>query len=134
MSKPVILCVDDEAVVLDSLQVEFQDAFANLYECEMAESGEEALNIIEELYSDNVTIILIISDWLMPGMKGDEFLILAHERLPKVAKILLTGQADPEAVSNVYEKANACYCLYKPVDSKTLIETVKLCLNLNEHG
>ena len=133
MSKPVILCVDDEIVVLDSLQVEFQEAFANLYECETAESAEEALDIIEELYADNMTIILIISDWLMPGMKGDEFLILAHQKLPEVSKILLTGQADSDAINNVYKKANACYCLHKPVDSKTLIKTGKLCLNV-EHG
>ena len=42
--------------------------------------------------------IIIVSDWLMPGMKGDEFLIQVHQKFPHIVKVLLTGQADSEAI------------------------------------
>lgn len=127
MSKPVILCVDDEIVILDSLQIELQQAFDDHYEYEMAESAEEALELIKELDADEVPIIVIVSDWLMPGMKGDEFLLQVHEKFPRIVKIMLTGQADQEAVDRVYRETQ-CQCLYKPIDSDTLIQTVKTCL------
>ena len=56
---------------------------------------------------------MIISDWLMPGMKGDELLIRIHELFPKVVKIMLTGQADEVAVNRAKELANLHCCLYK---------------------
>jgi DNA-binding NtrC family response regulator len=41
---------------------------------------------------------VIVSDWLMPGMKGDDFLVEAHKRVPTVVKIMLSGQAEQAAV------------------------------------
>lgn len=40
MSKPAILCVDDEVAVLESLEIELQQAFNGKYLCEFAESAE----------------------------------------------------------------------------------------------
>lgn len=131
MSKPIILCVDDEASILDSVQVELEQTFADNYEYEIAESAEEALELIEELSANNIPILLIVSDWLMPGMKGDEFLICVHQKLPLVPKIMLTGQADKNAITRAYTYANLCKCVYKPIDSYTLVETVKFCLGTN---
>ena len=33
----------------------------------------EGLELVEELYQEGLEITLVISDWLMPRMKGDEF-------------------------------------------------------------
>jgi CheY-like chemotaxis protein len=125
MSKPTILCVDDEVVILDSLEIQLQNAFKDEYAYEMAESADEALEIIEELEEDEAEIIVIVSDWLMPGMKGDEFLIKIHEKFPKVIKILLTGQADEEAIQRAKIGANLHRCLSKPWDAEGLIEAIK---------
>jgi|GEM_PF-5633413 hypothetical protein len=35
MSKPAILCVDDEVAVLESLEIELQQAFNGKYLCEL---------------------------------------------------------------------------------------------------
>ena len=43
MSKPVILCVDDERVILDSLKIQIKQAFDNQYLYEAAESADEAI-------------------------------------------------------------------------------------------
>lgn len=125
MSKPVILCVDDEVVVLESLEIELKKAFGNDYVYEFAESADEALEIIDELNEEEVEVLLIVSDWLMPGMKGDELLIKIHNKYPELVTVLLTGQADQEAVERAQEQANLYAYLHKPWNSNELIQTIK---------
>ena len=73
--KKAIVCVDDEAIIVLSLKQELQNRLGDEYIYESAMSAEEALQVIEELSGDDVCVILVISDWLMPGIKGDEFLL-----------------------------------------------------------
>jgi CheY-like chemotaxis protein len=60
---------------------------------EIAENAEDGLSIIDEIIRDGHELPLIISDQIMPGMKGDEFLIRVHQILPLSRSIMLTGQA-----------------------------------------
>ncbi len=125
MSKPVILCVDDEVFILEILERQLQIAFKDTYSYEFAENASEALELIEEFHNNNVNIIVIISDWLMPGMRGDEFLIKVHQKFPNILKIILTGQADEVAIQRARNQANLHSCLQKPWKSKELIETIR---------
>lgn len=126
MPKPVILCVDDEMVVLNSLKIQLKKEFGDNYLYEIAENAEEAMEIIDEIgHEQNSDILVIVSDWLMPGIKGDEFLIDVHKKYPKIVKVILTGQADELAIERVKKQANLHHCLYKPWDGKELIETIK---------
>ena len=125
MSKPVILCVDDEVVILDSLKVQLKQAFGDTYSYEMAESVDEAIEIIEESVEEDLTIIAIVSDWLMPNIKGDEFLIRVHQRFPWVIKIMLTGQADEKAIERATEQPNLHRCIHKPWAKEELVEAIE---------
>jgi len=125
MSQLAILCVDDESIILNSLLRQLQSAFDDQYLYETAENAEEALEIIEELQEENSQLLVIVSDWLMPGAKGDEFLIQVHEQFPEVVKIMLTGQADPLAVQRAEEEANLHACLGKPWKEQELVELIK---------
>ncbi|MEG3838314.1 MULTISPECIES: response regulator [unclassified Microcoleus] len=126
MSKPVILCVDDEVVVLNSLKIQLKKEFGDAYLYEVAENADEALEIMEEIQKeDESDILVIVSDWLMPGIKGDDFLIMVHQKYPKIVKVMLTGQADEVAISRVKEQANLHRCLYKPWERQELVETIK---------
>lgn len=125
MSKPVILCVDDEKIVLQSLRTQLNEAFGNAYLYEVAENADEALEVINELIEEGSRIILIVSDWLMPGMKGDEFLIHVHQKFPKIIKIMLTGQVDESAIERAKVQANLHSCLFKPWSEEELVETIK---------
>ncbi|MEI2582507.1 response regulator [Scytonema sp. PRP1] len=132
MAKSAILCVDDETVVLESLELELRRAFNDVYLYEFAESAEEALELLQELIEDGIEIIVIISDWLMPGIKGDEFLIVIHKEYPNITTILLTGQANKEAIERAITQANLYAYLAKPWNSKKLIETIKSGIAQNE--
>lgn len=125
MSKPAILCVDDEQIILTSLTRQLKQVFAEDYVYEMAESADEALLIIEELNDENINVMVIVSDWLMPGMKGDEFLIRVHKKFPNVVKILLTGQVDQTAIERATKEANLHRYLAKPWDEKELVESIE---------
>lgn len=120
-----ILCVDDEEIILRALSQDLNRHFKDDYLIELAQSAEDAFEILDELKSDGVRILVIVSDWLMPGMKGDEFLIEAHKRFPKVIKMLLTGQADKEAIKNAQLNANLKYTFSKPWDAKELISKIE---------
>lgn len=124
--KKVILCVDDEKIVLNSLKAQLKSNFGTKYRYETAESASEALEIIEEIhdeYSDPV-VLIIVSDWLMPEMKGDEFLIQVHERYPNTIKMMLTGQADEEAIIRAQKFANLKKCLSKPWNESELVQDI----------
>jgi PAS domain S-box-containing protein len=124
MSKGTIICVDDERYVLTSLRDQLSHYLGSEYEIELAESGEEALEIFEEFRESKIEIALIISDQIMPGMKGDELLIKIHEQYPKTLKILLTGQANAEAVGKAVNFANLYRYIAKPWDKTDLCLTV----------
>ncbi|GET38328.1 response regulator [Microseira wollei] len=124
MSKFAILCVDDEAIILNSVIRQLQDEFEEKYTYEAAESAEEALEVLAELEEEEIQTIVIVSDWLMPGMKGDEFLVEVHKRFPKVVKILLTGQADEAAIERANKHADLHRYIAKPWEKKDLIAAI----------
>ncbi|MGL5874908.1 MAG: response regulator, partial [Xenococcaceae cyanobacterium] len=91
---------------------------------EVAENAEEAWELIKELQADGIDIIVIVSDWLMPRTKGDEFLIQIHQCFPKITKIMLTGQADENAIERAKQEANLHACLYKPWTEEELAQII----------
>jgi PAS domain S-box-containing protein len=124
MKKPVIICVDDEPTILDSLEIDLLKAFEDKYLIETAESGEEALELLSELLAENYEVPLVISDHIMPNMKGDELLRNVHAISPKSLTIMLTGQADLEAVTNAINYAKLYRYIAKPWQPDDLKLTV----------
>lgn len=120
-----IVCVDDEKIVLDSLNSQLTRNFGNNFNYEFAESAEEALDIIEELRSeDDEMIYVVISDWLMPGMKGDELLEEVRKKVDNVKTILLTGHIDNAIVRDIEKADKGIKCIYKPWNEKDLIALI----------
>jgi CheY-like chemotaxis protein len=122
--KKLIICIDDEKMVLDSLKSQLKKHFPD-YAFEFAESADEGLEVIQDMVDEGLDILIVVSDWLMPGMKGDEFLINVHKKFPQIVKVLLTGQADSDAIERAKNQANLHKCLAKPWDEKELIDALK---------
>lgn len=125
MPKKAILCVDDEKIILNSLKAQIKNHFGGRYMVEFAESASEAWEVIEELLDEGIEIFIIVTDWLMPNTKGDEFLIEVHARYPHIVKVMLTGQADQAAVERARRGANLYRYLAKPWAEAELIETIE---------
>jgi signal transduction histidine kinase len=125
MKNLAILCVDDETIILDSFTEQLRRNLGKTCEIEAAQSGEEALELIEELQGEGLEIALVVSDQIMPGMKGDELLRKIHDLYPKTLKIMLTGEADAQALGKAVNEANLYRYIAKPWDETDLILTVK---------
>lgn len=130
--KKAILCVDDEALVLNSLRTQLKGHFGDRFTYEIAESADDAWEVIEELVGEGVEILLIVSDWLMPGIKGDEFLIQVHGRYPDIITFMLTGQADDRAIRNAEQHAALRACFHKPWVENELIRAICTALENGE--
>ncbi len=124
-AKSVILCVDDDRIILRSIQTQLNREFGEYYTIETSESGEEAIDLIEDLVRNGISIPILISDQLMPGMNGDELLRKVHYILPETLNILLTGHADISAITSAVNNANLYRYMEKPWDSQDLHLTVK---------
>jgi serine phosphatase RsbU (regulator of sigma subunit)/CheY-like chemotaxis protein len=124
--RPFILCVDDEKVILETIERQIaKTTLGSNYVVEFAESGEEAIEILDEIAEDGKELAVIVSDVLMPGMKGDELIIHVHSLFPKAHKILLTGQASLEAITNTINKAKLYRYVSKPWESTDLMLTIE---------
>ena len=120
-----IVCVDDEQTILSSLGEQLKRSLGNECEIELVENGREAIALCAELVDEGMEIPVIISDQMMPGMKGEQLLIELHSLYPDTLKILLTGQADADAVGNLVNAAALYRYMAKPWQETDLILTVK---------
>ncbi len=125
MSKPVIMCIDDDLTILNSLEVEIRHVIKDNYLIELAENGMEALEICEELMTEGHDIALVISDSLMPNMRGDEVLKRIHLLSPDTLKVMLTGQADLDSIRKAVQYANLYRYLSKPWQTDDLKLTIQ---------
>lgn len=129
----IILCVDDDTTVLVALRTLLEHALGSNFLIEIAESGEEALEIIEDLQKSDETLGVVISDFLMPGMRGDELLIEIHKRSPRTMTIMLTGQSDFDGVKKAINQANLYRFLEKPFNHEDILLTVRSALQAFSH-
>ena len=125
MNKPIIICIDDEETVLDSLRRQISEELEDDFEIETAISGSEALDLVDELLEEKCEIAVVISDYIMPDLKGDEVLKKIHQISPQTLKIMLTGQAKIEGVTNAINSAKLYRYIPKPWQVEDLNLTIK---------
>ncbi|MEO1145242.1 MAG: diguanylate cyclase [Cyanobacteria bacterium J06638_22] len=130
--RSTIVCVDDELSILKSLGEQLKRNFGEAYDIELADSGDNALLLCDELTREGKEIALVISDQMMQGMTGDKFLIQLHARYPKTLKVMLTGHADADSVGNVVNAAALYRYIRKPWDETDLILTISEALHCFE--
>ena len=132
MQQLAIICVDDESIVLQGLSAQLERTFGKEYLIELAQTGEEALQLIQELIDKGLQIAVLITDQLMPGMKGSELLKKSKAICPMTLNILLTGQAVADDVGAAVNEGNLYRYISKPWESNDLILTVKEALRSYE--
>ena len=123
--KKAIVCVDDENIILDSLGEQIENMFGDEFIYEYAENADEGMEVLEDLTENEISVMVIVSDWLMPGKKGDEFLIEVHKKFPNIVKVMLTGQADESAIENAKQNAGLYAYISKPWTKEQLGKVIK---------
>lgn len=122
--KPVILCVDDELIILSSLGQQLKKKYGREFSIEAVDSAEMALEIVHKCNEENIDIPVVICDRLMPTMSGDDLLIQIHKTNPDTRKILLTGQASTTSITNAVNNANLYRYINKPWSNQELLSSI----------
>jgi len=116
LNKETVLFVDDEDYVLNAVERIF---IGSDWRILRAASAEEALLIIGK-----EEISVLVSDNLMPGIKGVELLSRAKTVSPDTVKILMTGHADIPTAIEAINRGEVFRFIEKPWDNSVLMETV----------
>lgn len=120
-SKPLVLVVDDEKVIADTLSIILsKSGFSTM----TAYDGVAAMQLAKDLKPD-----LVISDVMMPGMTGIELAIAITQTVPRCKILLFSGQA--ATVDLLEEARNAGYnftTLTKPVHPTDMLQRISECL------
>lgn len=114
--KSKILCVDDEANVLASLQ----RTLRRRHHVDTALSGEEALCKLADSHDYKV----IVSDYNMPNMDGIAFLKQVRNTTPNVIQIMLTGKAELEMAIQTVNETDIFRFLAKPCEPLILRKAI----------
>lgn len=120
MSKPAIICVDDDPANLESLKNELKQVLGDGYFIQTAENGEVAFKLFKELQIDKHEVALVLVDQRMPGMQGDELLELIHTLSPQTLNILMVGHDDLSPLNKAIHMAWVHRHIAKPWHSSDL--------------
>ena len=119
--RPVILIVDDEKVIADTLSIILSKSGFNTY---AAYDGPSALALALKVVPH-----LLISDVVMPGMSGIDLAISLSDAVPQCKVLLFSGQA---ATVDLLEEARRSghnfTTLSKPVHPTDLLKRISECL------
>ncbi|HDG97086.1 MAG: response regulator [Deltaproteobacteria bacterium] len=118
--KQVVLVVDDETAITELLQ---DVLFAEPYELLSAGSAEEALEILEKRRVD-----VVVSDEVMPGMTGSEFLSIVRKKYPDTIRMILTGHANLEMAIKAINEGEIYRFFRKPCNVFDLAITIRQAL------
>lgn len=113
---PLVLCVDDEPRVLDSLRV----LLGRRYPVITAIGAQAALGLLAQ----HPNVAVIVSDMQMPGMNGVEFLERCCALVPEAQRIMLTGQADVATAMSAVNRGEVFRFLTKPCAAPQLFAAI----------
>ena len=107
-----LLVVDDEDDVRSALRRVLE---SDGYEIEEAADGAAALTMLQAR-----PFQVVISDQIMPGLSGVDFLKLVRVRHPGVVRIMLTGDKDPETTLRSINESEVYRFIRKPWNNRDL--------------
>lgn len=116
-AKPLILVVDDLSAVVNALRRELKSAGYDV--ADFTATGE-ALNFLHN--NSSPEIFAVITDFFMPGMRGDRFMVEVQRELPDVPFIVITGETTPDTIKSVMQSAKVASIIKKPWNRDQLLE------------
>lgn len=115
-NKPSIVIVDDEESILKELRI----LLGRTYKVHVFTNPEDA-----EVFVDRNEVDLVISDEMMPEMRGSVLLARIHEKHPAVCNIVLSGQAEKDDIVRAVNEGHIFSFLYKPAERQQLMNVIE---------
>ncbi|HXG49537.1 MAG TPA: response regulator [Methylomirabilota bacterium] len=112
-----VLAVDDEEIVLVALRETLRQQGYSVVTAQGVVEG------LERLQKESFAVIL--SDQMMPGLTGLEFLAQARKLQPEASRLLITAELNVNTVIDAINKAEIFRFILKPWQRDEFLGTVK---------
>ncbi len=116
-----VLIVDDDEIMLETLEDELESIGAS---AELAQSGDEAIEMIKNRHNSERDYSVVIIDWKMPDMDGVETIRRIREELNVEIPILLISAYDWSDIEDKAKEAGANGFVNKPIFRSTLYNKI----------
>jgi DNA-binding response OmpR family regulator len=123
-----VLLVDDEPRLLDGLR----RTLRGRYVISTANSGADGLLALEESVREGNPFAVVVSDMMMPGMSGADFLGKARPVAPDAVLMILSGQADLTSTISAVNNANLFRFLTKPIEPEDFTRALDAALRQHQ--
>ena len=115
-ARTAIMTVDDDPGVSRAVARDLRRHYGENHRIVRAESGQAALDALNELKLRGDLVAVILADYRMPQMNGIEFLESAMDIYPGARRVLLTAYADTDAAIEAINVVDLDHYLLKPWD------------------
>jgi signal transduction histidine kinase len=115
-AKATVVVVDDELSILKELRI----LLGRTYNVHVFANPEEAERFVDEHHVD-----LVVSDEMMPEMRGSVLLARIHQKHPDICNIVLSGQAEKDDIVRAVNEGHIFSFLYKPAERQQLINVIE---------
>jgi signal transduction histidine kinase len=115
-NRPTVVIVDDEESILKELRI----LLGRTYKVHVFADPVEA-----EEFVDNNKVDLVVSDEMMPEMRGSELLARIHRKHPDICNIVLSGQAEKDDIVRAVNEGHLFSFLYKPAERQQLMNVIE---------
>ena len=121
-----IFVVEDEPEVLDAIVRDLEE-FEDSFPIELADSAEEARELIASIIDEGHKIGLILCDHVLPGQNGVELLVemQSDSSTERTRKVLITGQAGLDETVRAVNEADLSHYIAKPWEKAELVGTTR---------
>lgn len=114
--KATLVIVDDESSILKELRI----LLGRMYTVHIFTNPEEA-----ETFVENNEVDLVISDEMMPEMRGSVLLARINKKFPDICNIVLSGQAEKDDIVRAVNEGHIFSFLYKPTERQQLLNVIE---------
>ena len=122
--RKMILCIDDNAEVLKSLRFQLRQSLVKDIRIILAEGSEDALKTLEVLNLSRSDMLLIVSDWLMPNINGEDLIKMIEQRWGPIMTIVLSGHITSEAKARLSDLDQVISVMNKPWSGEALAQLI----------
>jgi DNA-binding NtrC family response regulator len=123
-NEKIILIIDDEPIILQSLKIQLERLVSSDYYIEPASSGEEAFELLDEFHSNKKNLVMVISDYNLDAIKGTEVLAKTAQLFPNASKVILSGQMDLSEIEKFKSSYKLDLQMGKPWDINEIFELI----------
>ena len=126
MSNRILVCVDDDASILQMLQYQLELVLdGKAFITEFYEDAGTAIREIDTMIQNGLNVTTVLVDYQMPQINGSTLVRKLKEKYPHLNCIMLSGQANEVQIDELVAEKLLDAFISKPWTTEDLSTTLK---------